>query len=189
MLRTSDALLIVDPQNDFMPGGSLAVSEGDQIFMALNPLVHQFDLVIASQDWHPVNHISFVAQGGPWLPHCLQGTKGADFHRDLDQSRLALIVRKGFDPQREQYSCFDQTGLAKMLLARGVERIFVGGVATDYCVLNSVLGALEGGLKVQVLLDCIRAVNVKPDDGKRALENMQAAGAALTTSKDISSGA
>lgn len=181
----TEAMLIVDPQNDFTPGGTLAVPEGDRIFSVINPLTTKFDLVVASQDWHPAGHISFASQGGPWPPHCVQGTKGADFHPDLDQSRLALIVRKGFDPVKEQYSCFDQTGLAKMLIARGVKTLFVGGLATDYCVLNSVLGAIDGGLQVNVLVDAIRAVNVHPKDGSNALENMKQAGAKLLSSSDI----
>ena len=178
-------LLIVDPQNDFMPGGSLAVPEGDAIIPVLNNLMPAFDLVIASQDWHPADHISFKDQGGLWPPHCVQKTPGADFHPQLDQSKLSLIIRKGWRRDREQYSCFDETELAPMLRARGVKRIYVGGLATDYCVLNSVRGALDGGLEVNVILEAIRAVNVKPDDGRRALADMEAAGARLVSSTNL----
>jgi nicotinamidase/pyrazinamidase len=183
--KTIEALLIVDPQNDFMPGGSLAVPDGDKIFSPLNALMPKFDLVIASQDWHPKNHSSFVSQGGIWPPHCIQGSSGAEFHSDLDQSRLGLIVRKGYLPNREQYSCFDNTGLAEMLKCRGIRTLYIGGVATDYCVLQSTLGALEGNLKVVILTDCIKAVNLKPNDGQQALKQMTEAGAQMSKSTDL----
>ncbi|MCL5291984.1 MAG: nicotinamidase [Actinobacteria bacterium] len=185
-INQDDALVIVDPQNDFMPGGALAVPGGDEIFPILSPLIRSFPLVVASQDWHPANHISFKEQGGPWPPHCVQRTKGAEFHPDLDQSRLSIIVRKGFDARHEQYSCFDETSkLSGMLKGRGVSRIFVVGVATDYCVRYSVHGALEGGLGVFVLTDAVRGVDVKPGDSERALAEMKAAGAVLITSSEL----
>lgn len=185
-INPSDALVIIDPQNDFMPGGALAVPGGDEIFRVLNPLVHRFSLVVGSQDWHPADHISFRDRGGPWPPHCVQKTKGAEYHPDLDQSRLSVVVRKGYDPDIEQYSCFDEKSrLAEMLRGRGVGRIFIGGVATDYCVRYSTLGALRGGLEVYVLTDAVRGVDVNPGDSERALEEIKSAGAYLITFSDL----
>ena len=181
------ALLIVDPQNDFMPRGSLAVPEGNEIFSTVNTLTRQVPLAMASQDWHPVNHISFKEQGGPWPPHCVQGTAGAEFYPELDQSRVALIVRKGYLPEREQYSCFDQTGLAQMLKGREMRDLLVTGVATDYCVLWSALGALEGGLKVFVVKEGVRGVEVNPGDVEQAFDKMAGAGAEIISSREIKS--
>lgn len=180
-----NALLIVDMQNDFMPGGALAVPDGDKIIPVINHLIAKVPFVLASQDWHPANHISFKQQGGPWPPHCVQKSLGADFHPLLDQSKISLIQRKGYLPEREQYSAFDQTGLAEMLKCRGVKHLFITGVATDYCVLWSTLGALEGGLDCTVVLDGIKAVEVHPGDGEKALEKMKAAGAKLMTSREL----
>lgn len=185
-VEPTDSLVIVDPQNDFMPGGALAVPNGDEIIPILNRLVPRFQLVVASQDWHPVNHISFIGRGGPWPPHCVQGTLGAEYHADLDQSRLSIIVRKGYDPDVEQYSCFDAVSrLADMLKGREVGRVFIGGLATDYCVRYSTLGALDGGLAVFVIVDAVRAVDVKPGDNEKALSEMESAGAFLIQSSDL----
>lgn len=181
----TDALFIADPQNDFMPGGMLAVPQGDEIFAALNPLTHKLPLVICSQDWHPANHISFKERGGPWPPHCVQKSWGADFHPALDQSRAALVLRKAFDPDREQYSAFEETETADMLKGRGIRRLFIGGVATDYCVLFSTLDARKGGLECFVILDGIRAINAEPGDDMRALAKMEEAGAHLISSGEV----
>lgn len=181
-----DALFITDPQNCFLPGGVLATPKGDEIFKVLNPLSKKFKLVVASQDWHPPNHISFKDRGGPWPPHCIQGKEEAEFSPKLDQSNISLIVRKAFDPDEEEYTAFDEyTQLSNMLKARGIERVFFGGIATDYCVHDSVMGALKGGLDVYVLTDAIKAINAKPGDEERALEDMKEHGAKLITSKDI----
>lgn len=179
------ALLIVDMQNDFMPDGSLAIPTGDEIIPVINRLSDRFPFVLASQDWHPINHISFQEQGGPWPPHCVQKSKGADFHPDLNQSKISLIQRKGYLPQREQYSAFDQTGLAEMLKCRGIKRLYISGVATDYCVKMSTLGALEGGLETTVILDAIKGVEVTPGDVEKALETMKQAGAKFAKSSEV----
>lgn len=181
----SDALFIADPQNDFMPGGALGVPNGNEIFVALNPLTHRFPLTLISQDWHPANHISFKARGGPWPPHCVQMTAGADFHPDLDQSNVELVVRKGFNPDQEQYSAFDKVRLGDMLGGRGITRIFMGGVATEYCVHDSAVGAIEQGMKVVVLTDCIRPIDVEPGDGERALEDLRSRGAQVVDSSEL----
>jgi len=181
-----DALVIIDPQKCFMPGGVLAVPKGDEIFDVLNPLTKKFKVVAASADWHPPNHMSFKEQGGPWPPHCVQMREDADFSPKLDQSNLSLVVRKGFNPKKEQYTAFDEISkFGDMLKAKGINRIFVGGVATDYCVHDSVLGALKDGLEVYVLTDAVKAINAKPGDEDRALDDMEQNGAKLITSKDI----
>jgi nicotinamidase/pyrazinamidase len=172
-----DALLIVDPQVDFCPGGALAVPRGDAIFPAVNAAAARVPLVVASRDWHPAAHCSFVSRGGPWPPHCQAGTPGAEFHPALDRSHLAEVFSKGTDPDREAYSAFDGTDLAAWLRARGVRRLLVGGLATDYCVRASVLDARKAGFEVAVLQDGIGAVEVHPGDGERALAEMRAAGA------------
>ncbi len=181
-----DALVLVDVQVDFCPGGALAVADGDQVVPVLNRLSPLFQVVAATRDWHPADHCSFVAQGGPWPPHCVQGTPGAAYHPDLDVSRVRIHVTKADTPQVE---CFDnfagQPDLAAALSRHGIERVFIGGLATDYCVLNTVLGALERGFAVVAVTDAMRAVNVQPTDGDQALKSMVAHGAALATSEDI----
>jgi nicotinamidase/pyrazinamidase len=175
--RSPDALLIVDPQVDFCPGGALPVPDGDAIFPAVNAAAASVPLVVASRDWHPAGHCSFESQGGPWPPHCQAGTGGAEFHPALDRSHLAEVFSKGTDPDRDAYSAFDGTGLAQWLRARGVRRLLVGGLATDYCVRASVLDARKEGFDVVVLEDGIGAVEVHPGDGDRALAEMREAGA------------
>jgi nicotinamidase/pyrazinamidase len=174
-----DALLIVDPQVDFCPGGALPVPFGDRIFDVVNSVARAAPLVVASRDWHPADHCSFAARGGPWPPHCVQGTRGAEFHPGLDQTNLDRVVSKGTDPDRDAYSAFDGTDLAEWLRARGVRRLVVTGLATDYCVRASVLDAIEAGFPVVVLEDAIGAVDVQPGDGERALVEMGEAGATI----------
>jgi len=185
-LEATDALILVDVQNDFMPGGALAVPRGDEIIARLNALVAEFERrglpVVATRDWHPANHCSFSAQGGPWPPHCVAATAGADFHRALAVSDRTRIVSKATSPERDAYSGFDHTDLAGWLQERGVERLLVGGLATDYCVLHTVLDGLSAGFAVSVLDDAIRAVNVDAGDGARAIARMRAAGARITAS-------
>lgn len=183
-----DALLIVDPQVDFCPGGALPVSHGDAIFTPLNRVAAQFETVVASRDWHPENHMSFEARGGPWPVHCVIDSPGAQFHPKLDTSRIVHVFDTASDPDKEAYSAFSGTDLAAWLRDRGVQRLFVGGLATDYCVKESVLDALREGLEVVVLEDCIGAVDVNPGDGERALEEMAAAGATRTTSEELAHG-
>lgn len=182
------ALIIVDVQNDFCPGGALAVSEGDQVVGVLNGLIPRFQFVVATQDWHPPNHISFRERGGPWPPHCVQGTRGAELHPGLDRSGISLLVRKADSPDRDAYSGFeakDEAGrsLDELLKGRGIRRVYVGGLATDYCVRATVLDAIKNGYETFAITDAMRAVN--PEDGRRALEEMAASGAKLVTSQQV----
>ncbi len=171
-----DALLVVDVQKDFLPGGSLAVSHGDEVIPVLNRYIELFsslDLpVIATRDWHPADHCSFRQQGGIWPPHCVQQTDGAAFAADLTLPEGAFIVSKAADKSTEAYSGFQGTELAGHLRAQNVRRVFIGGLATDYCVYETVKDALAEGFEVLVLEDAIRAVNVAPDDGDNALRDM-----------------
>ncbi|HLH69251.1 MAG TPA: nicotinamidase [Candidatus Dormibacteraeota bacterium] len=185
-----EALLIVDPQVDFCPGGALPAPAGDTIFPAVNRASQRLPLVVASRDWHPPDHCSFRERGGPWPPHCVAGTPGAEFHPELDRSRVHEVFSKATEADQEAYSAFqgtasDGTDLGRWLRERGVRRLYVAGLATDYCVRASVLDALKAGFEVVVLTDAIRAVDAQPGDGDRALAEMRAAGAATATSEEI----
>ena len=177
--------MVVDPQIDFCPGGALAVPNGDRIFPAVNRVAAHFPVVVASRDWHPPNHVSFQSRGGIWPVHCQASTPGAEFHPTFDTSAVQQVFSKGTDPDREAYSAFDGTGLADWLHAHDVDRIFIAGLATDYCVRASVLDAREAGFQVVVLEDAIGAVDVQPGDGERALAEMRQAGAEITTSDSL----
>jgi len=176
-----EALLIVDFQNDFTPGGALAVTDGDAIAERVTGLAAEdrFDLVVATRDWHPYDHDSFAenGKGGPWPVHCVQDTTGAELHPALGRARLDVVVDKGQDPGTEGYSAFEATGLEKLLRDRGIDRVTVVGLATDYCVKNTVLDALRLGFEVSVDPEGVRPVEVEEGDGERALEEMRAAGA------------
>ena len=174
-----EALLIVDFQNDFTPGGALAVAEGDTIADRINQLAAsgRYDLVIATRDWHPDDHGSFVARGGPWPVHCVADSPGAQLHPALNQAAIHKIIDKGTDAETEGYSAFEGTGLADLLHERGITAVTVVGLATDYCVKNSVLDALREGFEVEIDTDAMRAVNVESGDEQRAVEQMTAAGA------------
>jgi nicotinamidase/pyrazinamidase len=191
---TRDALVIVDVQNDFCPGGALAVPGGDRVVSVLNRYAERFIRrqapVFASRDWHPARTKHFKPWGGVWPPHCVQGTPGAAFHPALALPAGTEVVAKGMDPETDSYSCFQAetaTGLpfAAALGEQGVGRLFVGGLATDYCVKATVLDALKEGFEVVVLEDAVAAVDLTPGDGARALAEMQAAGAGLTRLGDI----
>jgi nicotinamidase/pyrazinamidase len=182
-----DALVVVDVQNDFCPGGALAVPDGDSVVPVLNRYAERFAgqgaAVFASRDWHPPRTKHFAAYGGVWPPHCVQGTTGAALHPALVLPALTQVVSKGMDPEEDAYSCFqaraEQGGdFASLLAAREIQRLFVGGLATDYCVKATALDALRAGLTVVVLQDAVRAVDLKPGDGARALAELAAAGAA-----------
>jgi nicotinamidase/pyrazinamidase len=175
------ALVIVDFQNDFTPGGALAVREGDEIAGRVDELARsgRFDLVVATRDWHPADHGSFAEQGGPWPPHCVQGTPGAELHPALDRTLVDAVVDAGQDPALEGYSGFEATNLEELLRERDVEHVTVVGLATDYCVKNTVLDALRHGFGVTVDSTAVRPVDVQPGDGQRALEEMRAAGASI----------
>jgi len=183
----TDALLVIDVQNDFCPGGALAVPGGDAVVPLINVLMPNFDHVFATQDFHPEDHSSFVAQGGPWPAHCVQGTPGAALHPDLDVTALDRIVQKGTDVATDGYSAFAGTNLASELNRLGVQRVFVAGLATDYCVKATTIEAIDHGYDAVVITDAIRAVNVKARDGEDALAEMESAGATLLTSDEINS--
>jgi len=192
-MQATDALIIVDVQNDFCPGGSLAVTGGDEVVPVLNQYIEQFTQarvpIFATRDWHPENTRHFKIHGGLWPPHCIQGTKGAEFRTDLALPDDAVIVSAGMAPDEEGYSGFDGkdengAGLADLLRARGVERVFIGGIATDYCVKETVLDALKHGFKVVLLEDAVRGVNLRPDDSERAIAEMVRAGASTSTLRD-----
>ncbi|HEY2986346.1 MAG TPA: bifunctional nicotinamidase/pyrazinamidase [Candidatus Binatia bacterium] len=185
-MQSKDALLIVDVQNDFCPGGALAVRDGDQVVPALNRYIDSFKKarlpIFATRDWHPERTKHFKAYGGVWPPHCIQDTKGAEFRPDLRLAPDAVVVSKGMGADEDSYSGFDGkdepgAGLADLLRARGVERIFVGGLATDYCVKHTVLDGLKQGFKAVFLEDAARGVNLQPGDSERAVEEMLRAGA------------
>jgi nicotinamidase/pyrazinamidase len=189
-MQSTDALIIIDVQNDFCPGGSLAVTGGNEVVPVLNQYIEQFARaklpIFATRDWHPENTRHFKIHGGLWPPHCIQGTKGAEFRADLALPDDVVIVSAGMAPDEEGYSGFDGkdgngAGLADLLRARGVERVFVGGLATDYCVKETVLDALRHGFKAVLLEDAVRGVNLRPDDSKRAIAEMVSAGASTTS--------
>jgi nicotinamidase/pyrazinamidase len=184
-----DALVIVDVQRDFLPGGALAVPDGDRVIAPLNRCIERFAQrglpVVATRDWHPPHHCSFAAQGGPWPPHCVAGTPGAGFADALRLPQDAEIVSKATSPARDAYSAFGDSSLAAWLRERGVTRLVVGGLATDYCVRQTVLDAHALGFAVVVVGDAVAAVNVQPADGERALAEMLASGAVVATSAEV----
>jgi nicotinamidase/pyrazinamidase len=174
----AEALLIIDFQNDFTPGGALPVAHGDEIADHINELAGsgRFDIVIATRDWHPPDHSSFEAHGGPWPPHCVRGTRGADFHPKLDRAHVDLVIDTGTTPDKEGYSAFEDTDLATILRERGIDKVTVVGLATDYCVRASALDALSAGFDVTVDTDGVRGVEVNPGDSERALAEVREAG-------------
>lgn len=178
--RTGDALIIVDVQNDFLPGGALAVTRGNTVIEPLNHCAELFEPrglpIFATRDWHPPDHCSFRAQGGPWPPHCIAGTVGAGFAPGLSLPGQARIVSKATRPEGDAYSGFQGTDLAAQLKDLGCTRVFIGGLATDYCVRATALDARNAGFDVVVLEDAIRPVDAELGDGQRALQEMAAHG-------------
>ena len=174
------ALIVVDVQNDFCPGGALAVADGDQVVPPLNELIAEFlergEPVFKSRDWHLPDTKHFAAHGGTWPVHCVQNTRGAEFHPDLIDDPRIRIISKGLG-HTDCYSAFDETDLAGQLAQLGVEEVWIGGLATDYCVKSTVLDALKKGFRVKALTNAMRAVEVNPGDGQRAIEEMKSAGA------------
>ena len=181
VLGKGDALLVIDMQNDFLPGGSLGVPQGDRVLGPINALIDLYQgralPVYASRDWHPGDHCSFAAQGGPWPPHCVADSEGARFSSELRLPQDAIIVSKADTQAQDAYSAFNETGLARGMRAAGISRIAVCGLATDYCVLNTVLDGIDAGFEVLLVLEAMRAVEVKPGDGDRAIARMLTAGA------------
>ena len=177
-----EALLIVDVQNDFIPGGALAVPGGDEVLGRINELLEgeRFDLVVATRDWHPPDHGSFAERGGPWPPHCVQGTEGAELHADIPRERLDVIIDKGTDPGVEGYSGFELTELEEVLREHGIERLTVVGLATDYCVKHTALDALGAGFEVELDRTGMRGIDAEPGDVERAIEEITGAGASVS---------
>jgi nicotinamidase/pyrazinamidase len=193
-LREGDALLVVDVQNDFIPGGALPVPEGNKIIPLLNDAIDKFQTenlhVFFTRDWHPQNHCSFIKNGGAWPDHCVRETKGAEFAAELKTDAGLPIISKASEPDKDEYSALkgfdsDGTRFDRRLKEEKIKRVFIGGLATDYCVLNTALDAREMGLEVYVLTDAIRAVNVEADDGDKAMETMLDKGAHFLKTSSI----
>lgn len=186
---TGDALLIVDVQNDFLPGGSLGVPDGDRVLAPINKAIALFFgqglPIFASRDWHPVNHCSFREQGGPWPVHCVADTPGAAFSSALDLPANAILIYKATRVDEEAYSVFGGTGFEGILRRAGVRRVYIGGLATDYCVLATTRDARLLGFNVVVLTDAVCAVNVTPGDSERAVEEMRRLGAQFVSSTEF----
>lgn len=187
MLNETDALLVVDVQRDFLPGGALAVPEGDEVVPVLSACAKEFARrgrpVFASRDWHPADHCSFKDHGGPWPPHCVADTPGAEIDRGLDLPGDATIISKGTTTDKDTYSAFEATDLETQLKELEVERLFVGGLATDYCVLNTALDALKHGFKVVLMTDAVRAID--DADGERAIEKLRSEHAEIADSTTV----
>jgi nicotinamidase/pyrazinamidase len=201
------ALLIVDAQNDFMPGGALPTRHGDEVVPLINRLQPRFEFVVATQDWHPANHGSFASNHPGrhpgevvdlngleqilWPDHCVQGTKGAELHADLDRARINEIVQKGTDPVIDSYSTFfdngrrKSTGLENHLRVRGITDVYLAGLATDYCVLWSARDAVELGFRTHVVVDACRGVELNPGDVDRALDEMRSLGVEILSSEGM----
>ena len=201
------ALIIVDVQNDFIPGGALAVSEGDQVVSVINSIQHKFGTVIATQDFHPATHGSFAANHPGktpgefidlnglnqilWPVHCVQGSEGAEFHQDLNRENWAAIFQKGMNPEVDSYSGFfdnarrGDTGLGDFLKEKGIRTVFVAGLALDYCVKFTALDAVSLGFETYLIVDATRAVNLQPSDGDLAIREMESAGVKIINSKEF----
>ncbi|MDH5662702.1 MAG: bifunctional nicotinamidase/pyrazinamidase [Elusimicrobiota bacterium] len=193
-MEEKKALLIVDVQNDFCPGGALAVSQGDKIVPILNKYMMIFSRkkwpIFASRDWHPRKSKHFKKFGGPWPEHCIQNTRGARLHPGLRLPEETIVISKGMDPDKDSYSAFQAvdskgTEFLELLKMSGIKELYVGGLATDYCVKSSVLDALKFGFKVKLLIDAIKGVNIKPEDSEEAIQEMIRGGAEKMTLKEL----
>ena len=183
--RPGDALIVVDVQNDFLPGGTLGVADGDAVLPVLNEYLARFAQeglsIYATRDWHPRDHCSFRGQGGPWPPHCIADSDGANFAAGLQLPSTTHVISKATTAERDAYSGFEGTDLDRQLREAGLHRLWIGGLATDYCVLNTVRDALQRGYEVMLLTDAVRAVNVQPHDGEAAVAEMLRLGAQAMT--------
>ena len=192
VITDNSALVIVDVQNDFLPGGALPVPDGDKVIPPLNKYIRLFSErrlpIFATRDWHPKNHISFKGNGGIWPPHCIQDTYGAKFADELNLPSEMIIISKGYVTDRDAYSGFQETYLDLELRRLRVKRIFIGGLATDYCVKATALDALNLGYETILLLDAIRGVDVSPGDSEKAVKEMLRRGAIGITLEDILKG-
>jgi nicotinamidase-related amidase len=184
-IQPDDALVVVDVQHDFLPGGALGVAEGERILAPIDALAPRFARVYATRDWHPPDHSSFAAQGGPWPVHCVANSHGAAFDERLDLGKIDVIVDKGTAVETDGYSGFAATSLADDLRAHGVRRVFVCGLATDYCVKATALDALDDGFEAVVIDDASAAVNVDPADEQHALDELRAAGVGIAHSNEL----
>ena len=184
MSESRQALIVVDVQNDFCPGGTLAVAHGDEVIAPLNKLIDEFlergAPVYKSRDWHPATTKHFEAYGGTWPIHCVQNTRGAEFHPALRDDPRITVISKGLG-DTDCYSAFDETDLAAQLHKQNIDEVVVGGLATDYCVKNTVLDAMKNGFKVKAVENAMRAVDLQPGDGERAIDEMRAAGAEIVS--------
>ena len=180
-LTPHDALIITDIQNDFLPGGTLGIPDAQEIIPVLLTYIERFHThrlsIFLTRDWHPPTHCSFHDQGGPWPPHCVAGTSGSLPPPSFDAPASAVIIYKAIDPDQEAYSAFQHTDLNRHLHALGIRRLFIGGLATDYCVLHTVKDAMALGYTVRLLIDGIKAVNAQPNDGHLAEQTMFGLGA------------
>jgi nicotinamidase/pyrazinamidase len=185
MPRKHDALLVVDPQVDFFPGGALPVADGDGILRTVNRAMRVFSEaglpIFVTRDWHPADHCSFTAQGGPWPAHCVKGTAGAELHPDLEPPPIFSIVQKATSSDREAYSDFEGTQLDHVLRGLGIKRVVVCGLALEYCVRAACLDAINAGFTAVLLIDGTRAVEVEPGDGERTIEELREAGVEILT--------
>ena len=188
-IEPTDALIVVDVQRDFCAGGALAVKDGDLVVPVINALTPKFRHTFFTRDWHPANHCSFsdapTYQDGSWPVHCVQGSPGAAFHPDLKAPEGARLVDKAANPDKESYSGFDGTNLPALLRERGVTRVFVCGLATDYCVKATALDGRNCGFEVVLVEDACRGVDIPPGLAQKAIEEMRAAGVAVCRTKDI----
>ncbi len=177
------ALLIVDVQNDFCPGGALAAPNGDEVVPVINELMSKFSVVVASKDWHPEDSVHFEN----WPLHCVQNTKGAEFHPDLNDQSIEKVFLKGTSGKDDGYSAFEATNenLKKYLLDKNVDKIYVAGLTTEYCISDTAINAIKEGFDTFVVTDAIRPVNVNEGDGEKALQKMKEAGIQLVESSDI----
>ncbi len=188
-IQPTDALIVVDLQNDFCPGGALPVTDGHQVARAVNKFLRRFDRVVFTRDWHPDDHCSFSDEpefvDGSWPVHCVQHSPGAAFVGDISVPLNAIVVDKGCDEDAEQYSAFDDSDLAATLRAKGITRVYVCGLATDYCVKHTALGGRENGFEVVLIRDACRAVDNPPGSKEQALEDMKDAGVAFCQTRDL----
>jgi len=186
-LEPTDALLVVDMQRDFCPGGALPVEGGHDVVPVINEWIEQARqdgaMIVASRDWHPPGHCSFKEQGGAWPEHCVQGTPGAEFHSDLRLPRDAVEIKKGQDLHADAYSAFDRTDLEERLRKAGIQRVFIGGLAQDVCVHATALDAEKAGFETRVIADATRPAEVAPGDGERAMRELRERGVSVVSSE------
>jgi nicotinamidase/pyrazinamidase len=188
-VQATDALIVVDVQKDFCPRGALAVEKGDEVVPVLNGLVPKFGCVAFTRDWHPANHVSFDDEpefkDKSWPAHCVADTPGAEFHDDLNVPGHAMIINKANEPDQEAYSGFQGTDLTERLNERGITRAFIGGLATDYCVKNTVLDAMKAGFEAVLITDACRGIDNPPGAVQEAIAEMQQDGAMLAKAEDV----